>query len=204
MIDYAQVKQERIEFLMSMAQFIQSASGAVSAVPGSMPILLELMKWTMSGFKGAEYLEGTFDQAIEMAKKPAPQEDKGPSPEEAKMQIEQMKLQGAQMKHQGEMQKIQAKSQADMANLRYKIEGEIQKISVDAQRDLTIQEKIQQDKMMELARELQTALKEIEASTDSSVTVEVTQAEADMALEQMRHENNMREIAAQNAGRNNG
>ena len=204
MIDYAQVKQERIEFLMSMAQFIQSASGAVSAVPGSMPILLELMKWTMSGFKGAEYLEGTFDQAIEMAKKPPPQEDKGPSPEETKMEIEKMKLQGAQMKHQGEMQKIQAKSQADMANLRYKIEGEIQKISVDAQRDLTIQERIQQDKMLEMARELQTALKEIEASTDSSVTVEVTQAEADMALEQMRHENNMREIAAQNAGRNNG
>ena len=204
MIDYAQIKQERTEFLMAMAQFIQSASGAVSAVPGSMPILLELMKWTMTGFKGAEYLEGTFDQAIEMSKQPPPQEDKGPSPEEAKMQIEQMKLQGAQMKHQGEMQKIQAKSQADMANLRYKIEGEIQKISVDAQRDLTIQEKMQQDKMLELARELETALAEIEASTGSSVTVEMTQAEADMALEQMRHENNMREIAAQNAGRNNG
>ena len=91
-----------------------------------------------------------------------------------------------------------------MANLRYKIEGEIQKISVDAQRDLTIQEKIQQDKMMEMARELQTALKEIEASTGSSVTVEAAQAEADMTLEQLRHENNMREIAAQNAGRNNG
>lgn len=204
MIDYAQIKQERTEFLMSMAQFIQSASGAVQTVPGSLPILLELMKWTMSGFKGADYLEGTFDQAIELAKQPPPQQDKGPSPEETKMQIEQMKLQGAQMKHQGEMQKIQAKSQADMANLRYKIEGEIQKISVDAQRDLTIQEKMQQDKMMELARELQTALAEIEASTDSSVTVEVTQAEADMALEQLRHNNNMAEIAAQNRGKLNG
>jgi hypothetical protein len=202
MIDYAQIKSERTEFLMSMAQYIQSASSAVQAVPGSLPILLELMKWTMAGFKGAEYLEGTMDTAIDMAKKmPPPGEDKGPSPEETKLQIEQLKLQGAQAKQQGEMQKIQVKSQADLQTIQAKIAGEIQKIQVDAQRDMSIEQQQQQNKLEEIARELETALLEIQANTDSSVTVETTQAQMDIALEQERHENNMREILAQNRGR---
>jgi hypothetical protein len=203
MIDYAQIKSERTEFLMSMAQFIQSSSGAVQAVPGSLPILLELMKWSMVGFKGAEYLEGTFDKAIDMAKKaPPPGEDKGPSPEETKKEIEMIKQQGAQAKQQGELAKIQAKAQADMQTLQAKIQGEIQKITVDSQRDLTLEQTTQQNKMMEIARELEASIAEIQASTESSVAIETTQAQMDIALEQERHDNNMREIMANHAGRN--
>tara|TARA_R110000803_G_scaffold76082_8_gene140623 strand:- start:1205 stop:3118 length:1914 start_codon:yes stop_codon:yes gene_type:complete len=197
MVDYAQIKSERTEFLMSMAQFVQSASGAVQAVPGSLPIMLELMKWAMAGFKGAEYLEGTMDVAIDAAKKMPPGgEDKGPSPEETKLQIEQMKQQGAQQKQQGELAKIQAKSAADMQALQAKIGGEIQKIQVDAQRDLTIEQTQQQNKMLGIAKELEATLAEIQASTQSSVAVETTQAQMDIALEQERHNNNMTEIYA--------
>ena len=197
MVDYAQIKSERTEFLMSMAQFVQSASGAVQAVPGSLPIMLELMKWAMAGFKGAEYLEGTMDVAIDAAKKMPPGgEDKGPSPEETKLQIEQLKQQGAQQKQQGELAKIQAKAQADMQALQAKIGGEIQKIQVDAQRDLTIEQTQQQNKMLGIAKELEATLAEIQASTQSSVAVETTQAQMDIALEQERHNNNMTEIYA--------
>ena len=203
MIDYAQLKSERSEFLMSMAQFIQSGGALVKDMPDAMPLMLELMKWSMAGFKGAEYLEGTMDQAIKMAanQPPGGKEEQGPSPEQIKLQIEQMKLQGAQAKHQGEMQKLQMKSQLDMQTIQAKVQGEIAKITTDAKRDLTIEETQQQNKMMEIARELEATLAEIQAQTESSVQTEMTQAEMDIALEQERHRNNMAEIAAQGRSR---
>ena len=189
MVDYAQIKQERTDFLMAMAQFIQSASGAVSAIPGSLPILLELMKWTMAGFKGSEYLEGTLDQAIDMAKK-SPQGDKPkePSPEELRMQIEQMKLQGAQQKQQGELVKIQTKAQADMQTHQAKIQGEIYKMQVDAEKDQTIAESQAQIRLMEIAREMESSLAEIQATMNANITVEEAQARFDIASQEVNHE----------------
>ena len=202
MMDYAAIKSERTEFLMSMAQFIQSASGAAQSVPGSLPILLELMKWSMVGFKGAEYLEGTFDQAIDMAKKAPPAgQDKGPSPEETKLEIEKMKLQGQQAKQQGEMQKIQAKAQADMQTQQGKIQAEIQKIQVDHQRDMTIEQTQSQNRLMEMARELETTIAEIQASMKADIAVEQAQAAFDIESQTVEHGYNMTEIAAQARGR---
>lgn len=207
MMDYAQIKNERTEFLMSMAQFIQSSSSAVSAVPGSLPILLELMKWSMVGFKGAEYLEGTFDQAIDMAKMmppPGQEEDKGPSPEETKLQIEQMKQQGAQAKQQGELMKIQAKAQADLQTQQAKLAGEIQKINVDAQRDMTLEETQANNRLMEIARDMEASLKEIQANMQADITVEEAQARFDIAAQETDHQNTMVEIAANARNRGNG
>jgi hypothetical protein len=44
MVDYAQIKSERSEFLMAMSQYIQSASSAAAAHPESQPNLLEMLK----------------------------------------------------------------------------------------------------------------------------------------------------------------
>jgi hypothetical protein len=199
MVDYAQLKQERSEFLMSMAQYIQSASSAVQAIPDSMPILLELMKWAMAGFKGSEYLEGTMDQAIKMASEMPPpgEEEKGPSPEEVKMQIEQMKLQGQQQKAQMEQQKIQMKAQADMATMQAKVQGEIAKINADAERDMTIEQVQAQNRLRELAMDLQNSMDEIQANLRSSLTIERAQASFDIQSQDNAHANTMREIAAQ-------
>ena len=202
MIDYAQLKAERTEFLMAMAQYIQSAQAAAKEMPGSLPVLLELMKWGMSGFKGSTYLEGIMDRAIEMASQPQPQGgDQGPSPEQMKLEVEKLKQQTEQMKSQADLQKIQAKAQADLQTAQAKLQGEIQKIQVDAQRDMTLEQQQQQNKLMEIARELEADIAQIRASMESSVEIEMTQADADIALERIRHENNMREIAAQNRGR---
>jgi hypothetical protein len=101
MIDYAQLKSERTEFIMGMAQFMQSAAPLVTTVPESMPIVLNMLKFGMAGFKGSDYLEGALDQAIDLAKKAPPGGDDGPSPEEMKLELEKMKQQGAQQKQQG-------------------------------------------------------------------------------------------------------
>ena len=215
MIDYAQKRQETSEFIMSMSQYIQSASSAAQSIPGSLPILMELMKWSLTGYKGAEYLEGILDQAIDEAKK-APEGDKPkePSPEELRMQIEQMKLQGAQQKQQGELIKIQTKAQADMQTHQAKIQGEIYKMQVDAEKDQTIADSQSQIRLMEIAREMESSLAEIQATMNANITVEEAQARFDIASQEVNHEYDieserykhdlkMDEVYAQNRNRQN-
>ena len=195
MIDYQALKAERTEFLMAMAQYIQSAQAAAKEMPGALPLLLEMMKWGMQGFKGANYLEGIMDQAIDLASKPQQgQGDKGPSPEEVKLQTEQMKQQTEQMKIQGDMQKIQAKAQADLQTAQMKIQGEIQKIQVDAERDLTFEQTQQQNKLLEIARELEASIQEVQANMQADIEVENAQAQADLTLEAERHANDIEQI----------
>ena len=201
MIDYAQLKSERTEFMTAMATYIQSASAAVQAVPGSMPILLELMKWAMAGFKGSDYLEGTFDQAIEMAKKAPPGgqggKDDGKAQEgQVKKEIEQMKIQAAQQKQQGEIQKIQIKAQSDMQVMNAKIQFEIQKIEADSQADMSTEQQRSQNRLMEISRELEANIQEIQANMRANLTVEQAQAQYDIASQTIEHENNITEIHA--------
>jgi hypothetical protein len=202
MIDYAQIKMERTEFLTSMATFIQSATSAVSAVPGSLPVMLELMKWGMTGFKGAEYLEGTMDQAIEAAKMAPPPDKDDSKGEQIKLQIEQLKQQGQQQKQAGEMQKMQMKAQIDMQNQRSKLQGEIQKIQVDAQRDMAAEERQANNRLMEIARSMEASMQDIQASMQADIAVETAQAEYDIASQTVEHEHNLIEIAAQGRSRN--
>jgi hypothetical protein len=204
MIDYAQLKEERSEFLTAMATYIQSAQAAAKAVPGSLPMLLELLKWGMAGFKGSDVLEGTMDQAIEMAQKMPPEGDKGKEQQAA----QQAQLAIIQAQSQAELQKIQAKSQADMQVAQSKMQGELQKIQMDNQATLQEQQQKSQADLQKIAVDLQADLKVIAAKLDSDVVREQTQstmADAEhsathgynMTEDLLNHEYNMAEIEEQ-------
>ena len=207
MVDYAQLKQERTEFLTAMATFVQSAQAAAKEIPGSTPILLEMMKWTMSGFKGSTYLEGEMDRLIDEAKKAAAQpqqQDQGPNPEAMKLQIESMKMQAQQQKTQAEMQKMQMKAQMDMQSHQAKLQAEIQKIQAETQSDMTIEQQQSQAKLLELSTTLENDIKRIRAELESSLQIEQAQAEFDMALENARHDNTIAQTRIQQRGQQNG
>ena len=73
MIDYAKLKVERTEFLTAMATFMQSAGPMLEVEPSSMPVLLQMLQWTMAGFKGSNQIEGVLDKAVEAAQQKAQQ-----------------------------------------------------------------------------------------------------------------------------------
>jgi hypothetical protein len=106
MVDYAQLKAERTDYINALSMFMQSATPLMESDPAAKPFLLELLKWGLAGFKGAQEIEGVMDKAIEASveAEKEKQENPQPDPEAAK---EQAKL-------QGEMQKIDAKGQMDM------------------------------------------------------------------------------------------
>jgi len=67
-IDRKAENESRTEALTALGQFLQQAGAVVQTAPAAAPLLLEMSKWFMAGFKGFQSIEGVFDQAINAAK----------------------------------------------------------------------------------------------------------------------------------------
>lgn len=147
MADYQQMKADRTEFLMAISQFMQSAQPLMEGNPKATPILLQLLRWGLSGFKGAQEIQGVLDQAVKAATLEAQQPPKAPPPDpklqaiqaesQAKIQIMQaqakidqdlakaknaMELERAQAGHQADMEKLQLQMQLDQQDFQFKME----------------------------------------------------------------------------------
>lgn len=120
-IDYESLKQERGEYLMSVSNFLGQSTPLLQALPAAGPFLLELLKFSLAGYKSANTMESVVDQAIaslvaaEQQKAAQPPQ---PSPEEKAEQI----------RVQGQMQIEQAKAQASQASDAAKAQMEMQKL----------------------------------------------------------------------------
>jgi hypothetical protein len=118
MADYAQIKADRMEYIMGLSQFMQSSAPLLQVSPDIAPTLLKMLQWGMAGFKGSQEIEGVLDSAIEQATKaaanpPPPKPD--PAIEKAKMDMQktQMEMQQSKEEHQANMQMQQQKFQME-------------------------------------------------------------------------------------------
>ena len=107
-IDENQNKQDRIEFITAFGGFITQAMPVVQSVPELAPMIIEIMKFGVGGFKQAKSIEGTINSAMEQLKANQ-QQPKEPQPDP-----EQMKLQAHTQIEQAKMQLEQAKLQTDI------------------------------------------------------------------------------------------
>jgi len=164
MLDYQSLKRERTEYLGALAQFIQSAVPLLEINQQALPFLMQMLKWTMSGFKGSNEIEGVLDKALDqMMKQGGPKEKEGPSEEELKMQAEMQK-------HQNAMQ-LQAQKHKDaMQEQAQKFQNTLQELREEMRKDLQI-----------IFAEMRAAIKE-----------EVAQSEAAMAQDDHETENQIR------------
>lgn len=127
--DYAQLKQDRSEFLMGLAQFMQSAAPLLELSPMALPTLLQLLKWFLAGFRGSAECEGILDSAISQFQKQPPKQDKpDPAAEKAKAEM-QLKAQ----EHQQKMQQSQQEFAAEMAMRRQEMQQEQQQFMLQLQ-----------------------------------------------------------------------
>lgn len=186
MVDYARLKVERTEFLNAMATFMQSAAPMLQQEPGSMPFLLQMLQWTMSGFKGSAEIEGVLDKAIEQAQQKAQQAAENP-PEDPAAKEAEMKAQEAQQRLQGDIQKIQAKSQADMAMRQ-----------ADLQADIQTENARLQAKLQEITANHQANMAEIEAKMRADVLKEQVQVEGNLQQTEATAEAEIGKTAAVN------
>lgn len=194
MVDFAQLKAERTDFLTAISTFMQSASPLMEQDPRVTPFLLQLLQWGLAGFKGSSEIEGVIDKAIQMAGQP----DNAKVDKEDKAGQEAMQLEA--MKHNNVMQQIQAKAQADGQREQSALQADLQKISADLQADLKqIMAKMQADIQTEAETSAINAQQARIAAIDEAAKI---QLEHDLEIEQLReeHKHNLKEQANASVG----
>ena len=160
-MDEAQEKEDRASFLESVGTFIQKGS---QVPPEFAPLVAELLKFGVTGFKVGKQLEGTIDQFLDQLREQAKQ------PKQPKQDPEMVKIQAQAQQSQVEMQ---AKQQYDQfkANLDAQVEQSKQQAQA-AENDRRLQ--------MEAARDQQIA--QLEAQTaqhDAALKAQLEQQRMD-------------------------
>lgn len=166
MVDYAQLKMERTEYINALAIFMQSAAPLIEQQPQATPFLLQLLQWGLSGFKGSQEIEGVIDKAIDQANRALANQGEKPDPA---MQAAQMQQQLEQMKQQAELAKIQAKAAAD-ERLRL----------VDRDADIATRQVDHTARLREIEAELQSKIAETRAKMEADIAIERAQAESNI------------------------
>ena len=124
--DEAQEKSDRVEFLQAASSFLERGAKVAQQAPDLVPILMDMLKFGVTGFRVGRTLEGEFDSFADAQKEkqkklqenpPPPQ----PNPDVIKAQAEQQKMQMEgqleQMRMQLETQKLEfEKYKADLDN----------------------------------------------------------------------------------------
>jgi hypothetical protein len=184
--DYAAVKNERSEFLNSVATFLQSASTVGQGAPQLIPLMLNMLQFGVSGFRVSKDIEGIFDRYIKEfeaeieAKKNAPPP---PDPEMVKAQQEQQKM-------QMEAQLEQQKAQAELAMKQQEFQMEMQQKQQEFLMEMRQQQQEFALKLQQMVMEGQ--IKREVAVQDSAQNAAMQQEQHQLTLEHQREQQEMK------------
>lgn len=133
--DEQQEKQDRIEFLTATSGFMEKAVQASQAAPEIVPLIMELLKFGVTGFRVGKSMEGEIDNTADMLKKIIQQKQmqqqnqpQQPSPEMIKQQSE---MQKRQMDAQMENMRIQHDQAMEMMRLNHERQMEANRIMLE-------------------------------------------------------------------------
>jgi hypothetical protein len=142
-LDENQNKQDRMEFMNAFSNFLREAVPAGQASPEMVPLLMDMMKFGIGGFKQARTIEGTIDAALQKMAEASAQKAQNPQPDPEMLKAQAVEK-TAQMKVQADVQSQQARAQADT-------QIEQMKMQMQAQLETQRQQHDAQLKMQELA-----------------------------------------------------
>jgi len=132
-------KQNRMDFLAAIGGFMQQAIPAAQASPELTPLLMEMIKFAVTGFKVGKQLEGLIDETADKFReqaKAAEGQPKPPSPEMQKIQAEQQAKQAEmQMQHQLQLQLKQADVESERAKQEFQSQETQLRLQLEDQRN---------------------------------------------------------------------
>ena len=182
--DEQQEKQDRIEFLGAVSQFMQTALPTAMQAPELTPLLMEMLKFGVTAFKAGKGMEGLIDETADKFREQAKQmegQPKPPSPEQQKMQME---MQMAQAKMQAEQQQAQMDAQLEQQKISMQIELEKAKQEYQAQEN-RLKFQLEDQRNMKEA-EMQMELEKLKATTENNKAILVTYLDNATKLETAR------------------
>jgi hypothetical protein len=131
--DEQQEKQDRVEFLSAVSQFMQTALPVATQSPELTPLLMEMLKFGVTAFKAGKGMEGLIDETADKFRQQAKAAEGQPKPPTPEMQ----KL---QMQAQMEQAKMQAQAQAKQAEMQMQVQMEQQKLQMEIEFEKAKQE----------------------------------------------------------------
>ena len=146
-IDFQAEKQDRMEYMMTITNYLKETMPMIQEDPIMAPFLMQLLQFSLAGFKIGKKFEGELDRTfMEIQKKLQNPQPPPPSPEEQKIQMEmqqsQQEMEMNQQKMQTEMgfkqQEAQLNQRAKMMELDFKkqeLELEMQKLQMEMEMD---------------------------------------------------------------------
>lgn len=173
-IDENQNKQDRLEFLNAMSNFMREAVPAGQQVPEMVPALMTMVKYGASAFKAARAIEGDIDQALEQLKQKAANAAANPQPS-----AEQMKMQGDAQLAQAEAQanagleQIKGQTAIAIANAKAQTEGQTAILSQKHEAALLVMEQQHEAQMKAEEAARQDTLERWKAELQSATSIQI-------------------------------
>jgi len=137
--DEQQEKQDRVEFLTAVSQFMQTALPVADQSPELTPLLMEMLKFGVTGFKAGKGMEGLIDETADKFRQQAKALEGQPKPPTPEMQKLQMQIQADQQKLQAqtqmEVQKFQAQNELEKAKQEYQAQENQLKFKLEEERN---------------------------------------------------------------------
>jgi flagellar biosynthesis GTPase FlhF len=178
-LDENQNKQDRVEFMTAFSNFLREAVPAGQASPEMVPMLMDVMKFGIGGFKQAQTIEGSIDAALQQMVQASAQKAQNPQPSPEMMKI-QAQQQTEQAKVQADVQSQQARAQAEMQIEQMKAQMEAQMESQRQQHEaqLKMQELAAREQFDRWKAELEAATKIMVARIGSDPAMDFPETEA--------------------------
>ncbi len=171
--DDTEEKEQRMEFLRSVGEFLGQALPVMKEAPEMAPILSQMLLFAVRSFRSGRQLEGVFEEVIQRMQQG--QGQPGESERQQQMQGEQQQ-QSAQIRQaemQAKMVEMQAatKSKAQDAQLKIattkaQADAEVQK----AELEIAVEQAKAQAEIMKMEAELEKARKELEMKERAAMT----------------------------------
>ena len=142
-------KRDRMEFLTANGAFMEKAvlmvAQAGAAAPVIVPLIMEMWKFGVTGFKVGKTIEGQFDEAADKLKAMAAQ---APPPDPAAMQEQAMQQAKAQVAQENATKEIGLTKRAadlDVREMKFSAEQELAKAQAEVDARLAEQERALQE-----------------------------------------------------------
>jgi hypothetical protein len=119
-------KQNRMQFLGAVSQFINNSLPVAQNAPELTPLLMEMLKFGVTAFKAGKQMEGLIDETADKFREQAKKMEGQPKPPP-------VEIQKVQMQQQADMQKLQAESQMEQQKMQLEMQAEQHKQEMQAQ-----------------------------------------------------------------------
>jgi hypothetical protein len=107
----SQEKQDRVEFLSAASSFLERGAKVAQQAPSLVPLMMDMLKFGVTGFRVGRSLEGQFDSYADEQQAKQKQAQLNPPPPQPNPEM--MKAQAEAQRSQAEAQMAQAKMQQE-------------------------------------------------------------------------------------------